>query len=133
MPQEMLTTLWLSKLPENIRDIVGSGNSSVDDKAVAADKIRDLSSFRVANQVSALSFDERFDLINKQLEVLTVQIRESRSTYRSRSNSRNRPGPRARSPSARREPLVDGLCWYHETFGERARKCVDGCKRASKN
>lgn len=52
----------------------------------------------------------------------------SNRTYQQRPNNyRNR---RFRSPSPYRKNLniVDGLCYYHTKFGERAYKCAKGCK-----
>ena len=50
----------------------------------------------------------------------------SSSRSRSRSSSRSR-GSRSRSSSSNR----DGLCWYHATFGDKARRCRSPCTHRS--
>lgn len=69
----------------------------------------------------------------KEQHAVTITAIERRDTpnhTRSRSSQRDSfRGSRTRSESRSSEPDFDdqGRCWYHSTFGDRARKCKPGC------
>lgn len=79
--------------------------------------------------------------LTKEIAALRTETqteRQHRSRYRSpsrerrgRSQSRRYGSP---SPYRRLPEIRNGQCWYHEKFGQNARKCQPGCKHyATKN
>ena len=71
--------------------------------------------------------------LQSQVANLTMELRYMKEE-RSRSRERGNQWERRRSQSNQRRPLKEGeVCYYHETFGEKARRCRKGCAKASKN
>ena len=91
------------------------------------------------------SFTSAFE--SEQTDVNAVRDRQRpKQTYNSRSNNNNNNRPsgsnsNARSFSSNNNDRFDnkqsskiksnGLCFYHDKFGEDARSCANGCKRWS--
>jgi len=56
--------------------------------------------------------------------------RHNNSRFRSRSRSQHRHrSPKPEKESELQPEFFHDLCWYHYTFGEKARSCADGCLR----
>lgn len=78
-------------------------------------------------QVSALQVDKR-----------SSRSHERRNYGRYKRSRQNSPFYRNRSKTpvnTSEADIVDGLCWYHRTFGDKSFKCKNGCMRyrTSKN
>ncbi|CAH8553506.1 unnamed protein product [Schistosoma rodhaini] len=119
--------LWLRRLPPNVQQILAVGDSDVDIDNIAkiADKIYE----RMRNATSqTLNFtvDERIEALQKEINALCHKLTSLNHNDRKRSWSRSRSRDRNRSFS---KGLPDpAICWYHQTFGYRARKCRSPCK-----
>lgn len=126
---EILRTLWLQRLPNNMQQILSACKDSLKDLAIIADKINEVSSCTTVvsgvNDVISTSNIEtlRAEISSLRLEVQRLTRNQSRSTRntRSKSCSRNR--------SLSRDKLKHGrLCWYHRIFASRAQKCIAPCQ-----
>lgn len=151
---EFLRSLWSSRLPVNVQQIIASQNVSLTDLADLADKIMDISpshSFQVASTSQStansstvpLSFEGMLAKMEEMItcrikseisqQIAQLNIRESRSRTphtggRGRRFSRSKSRGRQRSHS--RKP---GICWYHNLFGDKAEKCTSPCNYSSGN
>lgn len=140
----ILKSLFLRRLPKEVNMVLVSASSSldIDNLAAMADKIMEVS--RPQNYISAISpsafssattlssqpphvnvdnpLQEEVRQLREMVQQLSLQMAQN---HRSRSNQRNtgRNPVRNRSRSASRQPN-DSTCWYHQTFGDKARKCT---------
>ena len=140
----VLETLWSSKLPETLRAIIASINISLDEKAQTADKIYDRTKFETSSisndtrntsgsSVHAVDFSTQIADLTRQIDELS---RKMNNNFRSRSRSRSKSHPRHRSSSRngnrnlknKHEEKKFEQCWYHFKFNENARNCTDWCK-----
>lgn len=114
---QMLKTLWLQKLPDDIRTVVACSPIGTD-QALQADM-----AFDVRRQyVNTVKPDD-----NPELQELREQIAALQRNIRDRDRSPSRP------PADRKYPNKKGECYYHERFGAKARKCNKPCSYPSKN
>lgn len=133
---DLLKSLWLSRLPNNIQIILAASNEDLTKLASMADKINELvipgciNSTQV-NSPPAPSIEKQVAELSKQVNELSALLHDSRQRPRFRNN-RNQSRNRERSQSRRRisrqykEPS-NGLCFYHTNFGVKARKCSPPC------
>ena len=115
-----LRELFLQRLPSNVRMVLASTGEPTDIEALAslADKIMEVAT----PQVSAVTVDPQ---LSSEVSQLRAEVARLRKLIQSpRSNSRGRSA----SP-ARPRPQSD-LCWYHQRFGDTARKCKSPCTKA---
>lgn len=120
-----LETLFLQRLPENIRNIVSASSGSTEEKAKIADKIFELSNNQVHavntnpnSEINALRSDIRYlaETLNK---ISTFPSNRSRGSFRRRSVSR--------SSSPHPQNNNNNICYYHKRFGAKAIKCTSPC------
>ncbi|XP_039954202.1 uncharacterized protein LOC120770683 [Bactrocera tryoni] len=124
----ILKSIWMSRLPSHMRLIISISNEPLDKVALLADKICEVSdtlhvhvvetpNTAIANQSS----------IEQQLAEITKEIASIKANInrRPRSRSRSRPPPR----SGMQNNNSNGLCWYHHKFGNDARKCRSPCAK----
>lgn len=141
IPDDTLRILWQGHLPDTIRAVLAvSEIKELDHLSSIADNVFETS--RTVHQVNEVSQSQQpstakdTELIMAEIAKLSFKVAElerSRprfknrwnSNYRSRSASRNR----SRNPSnQRRTPeSPDWLCFYHNRFHARAKKCVEPC------
>ncbi|GFW90622.1 hypothetical protein TNCV_566601 [Trichonephila clavipes] len=76
----------------------------------------------VSKYSSANSNDSSESKLLKELKLLRQEVKELR---RSRSFSRNHFDSRNRGKSPK--PKASNLCWYHNKFATKARKCIQPC------
>ncbi|XP_065356395.1 uncharacterized protein LOC135950795 [Calliphora vicina] len=122
----VLKTLFLDQLPDNIRSVLVTSNADLPTIAQQADKIMDIA----YPQVSAISpTDNIIQELSAKIEALEKKIDLS---SRRRSNFREDGKQRHRSKSRNRR---SGWCWYHSRFEDRAEKCIPPCSynQQSKN
>lgn len=131
---------------------------TLDDLAKIADKIMDsIGALQPQTQVSAVATSAESAIL-EQLTKLQLQLNEMQCSHRReiaavrseleegrRGRSNSRLDLRDRSPSydrgrssirgrsSSRPPVqYDGMCWYHFTFGDSARKCKAPCRLSGK-
>lgn len=131
--EQLLRQLWMQRLPSSLQPIATmlAKTQSLTELAEAADafaeqmgstlnNVRTQPSNAPSTSTTSTS-DPMMAAICEQLAALRMDFKRSRPQHRSRSRSRRRQSrSRTRSPS----PL---MCWYHETFGDQARKCTPPC------
>lgn len=138
---DLLKTLWVQRLPTQVRAILSVSSDSLSNLASMADKIIEVA--EIKNDFSQISTAENMGLSraksaeNEQINVLQTQIasltRKVEEMGRARSQSRGRKFDRisrnaSKSPSYRStsQPRFE-FCWYHHKFGSRATKCREPC------
>lgn len=139
---EFLRSLWSSRLPTHVQAIIASQTgTTLNDVAELADKIMEVASsplHQVAS-TSTFSFDSMLNRLEEMISTrikteMTQQIaqltgRQPRGRgrspfYRDTSRSKSRGRSRSRTP---------GMCWYHDIFGDKAKKCRQPCNYKSEN
>ncbi|XP_050555622.1 uncharacterized protein LOC126911620 [Spodoptera frugiperda] len=135
VPEEFLRTIWTSRLPAGTQAIVASQSKrDLAELAELADRIHDVVGTQVASTAaitttatspspSGNSAQSEIAALTKQVAMLAERV-ERLSRPRGRSSSRTRHRSNTRSASSYK---MSPLCWYHQNFGERARKCVKPC------
>lgn len=140
---DVLRTIWNSRLPHDMQAILSTQQTlTLDQLADLADNIKATYQNGSTSQISEVQqeptpLEERLyskitQLIselrteineNLKLEINAMQ-REGRLTQG--QTDRSRPHARSRS-SSRKRPFNSELCWYHNCFGAKARKCTSPC------
>lgn len=125
LPESLLKTLWISRLPTNTQGILATiGEKSLDDMAVIADKILETHQSGQYVAVASTSSEKHIKSLEKEIDDLRIEIR---SLIRQRSNTHERFRSKSRN---RNDPK---LCYYHNRFGSKARKCRQPCSYNSEN
>lgn len=141
---DVLRTLWLQRLPTQIKAILTASGDSLINLAVLADKISEVVEpkggmsqiLSVSNDVATVE-QSRIDRMETQLLSLSKKIDELGRSHFYARNARSRTR-RANNPVKSREnssTRQHELCWYHFKFGENASKCREPCNfsKTSKN
>lgn len=134
LSDDALKTLWIERLPEQIRPVISISGDDLNKVAVMADKMLEITSYHHINEVAT---PVNFDQGNSQMSALTKRVEElsklvsEMSNNRGRSQSRSKSNNRGRSSSKSKNSRP--YCSYHYKFGAMARKCVDPCKFKSES
>ncbi|KAK2578439.1 hypothetical protein KPH14_012567 [Odynerus spinipes] len=116
---EFLRTLWMSRLPASMRAILATQSSlTLDQLADSANKIHETigASIQTVAQPASLPVDD----LKVALNAIVTRLKRLEARPRSRSTSRRRKPSRSRERSV----LGDSNdCWYHQRFGDNARRC----------
>ncbi|XP_036342245.1 uncharacterized protein LOC118751521 [Rhagoletis pomonella] len=124
----ILKSIWMSRLPSNMRLIISISNEPLDKVALLADKISEVSD---TPHVSAVETQQTAahtqSNIEQQLAEITKEIASIKANINRRSRSRTRYRPP--SHSGTRNADSNGLCWYHLKFGNDAKKCRSPCSK----
>lgn len=126
--EAFLRELFLQRLPNSVRMILASaGDVQLSRIAEMADNIMEV----CAPSLSALSQPHNSDIADLRAEVsrltgLVETLTTNRRPPRRRSQSRQTLNRRRSSPAG-----GTGLCYYHQKFAHRARRCVSPCSFAS--
>lgn len=134
LDNKFLKELWLQRLPENLRSLLSifMDNIGLEDLAVKADRAYEHTNSRVlevredSNETSSTM--KLLSDIQQRLANLEVRRPSRSSTHRPRSNSRP-VGKHSRSSS--RSSVSHDICWFHATYGDKARRCRPGCQYKS--
>lgn len=131
VPDDFLRTVWTSRLPPNVQTIVASQpKSDLDDVADLADRVNDIAPSTshvasVAHSAHTSALEDKVAALTRQVEILSMQVKKTYS-FRNRSQQRSRSNSRTRSHGQQ-------YCWYHDRFGNKAKKCVSPCNFKSGN
>lgn len=137
-PDELLTSLWESRLPSQISAILKCGNFT-DNKVrlTTADRVFDaLKNVQVHSMQSAVSTSmqstsdmyEKLLMRNRDLEAEINELRVRFNKMNKSGSSRDASRNRGRSQSRNRNFRNSDFCYYHNRFGEKALKCREPCK-----
>lgn len=139
MPDDFLKTLWSGRLPNILQTVLASQPElSLDKLAELADTVHDIAPAG-PQQVATASSPSQPSLVqdmmtqiselSKQVALLSTKVRNHSHT---RCNTRDRKSSRSRS-RPRQPPPDHPHCFYHYTYGVRARKCVQPCDWRAEN
>ncbi|XP_022171539.1 uncharacterized protein LOC111034568 [Myzus persicae] len=138
---ELLKTLWLQRLPTQVKIILTASGDSLVNLACMADKIMEVAGVSKDNfgciastdisrtrSFPSTNTDTPFEKLEKQIAALTLKV-EKLTNNRERSRSRNNHRSVSGTSRARNGDKVNHeLCWYHFKFGDKATKCREPCK-----
>ena len=122
IPEHLLKTLWLQRLPSHIQAILqAQSDLTIEKLAQIADKINEVQVTPPSVCATSRHSFNQSD-IDAKINELSRKLVEIQETLQ----HRRRSSPRSRSSSLQRtNPEV---CWYHDTFGSKARKCIQPCR-----
>lgn len=129
---DLLKSLWISRLPSNIQPILAASNEELTALSAMADKIHELVLPNTINATSTSkclapsSLESQVAELTKQVNELTTFLHSSRPKFRDTPNRSPHLRHRSSSRKKLKEPS-DGLCFYHVNFGTNARKCKPPC------
>lgn len=125
MPDDFIKSLWLQRLPSDMRQIISATEGDLTQMSKVADKIFEVSDSSSASEITTKSLNvniqTQIDDINKRFKNLENNFNRSRSSSRNRGQFR-----RSRSRSKSRQRVFDKY-WYHYKYGDQAKKCVQPC------
>ncbi|KAM7292675.1 uncharacterized protein ISCGN_025813 [Ixodes scapularis] len=140
----LLRELFLQRLPSNVRMVlVSTPSMSLDDLAQLADRIMEValpivsSIDRMLGETTATTRPQHTGSdypaslvvteLRQQISELTAQVAALVSRPPALHQSRSTSRPRYSSSPRRQRQNNEGLCWYHRTFGDDARRCHQPC------
>lgn len=142
--EELLKSLWIQRLPQQIRVILSINESGLDNMAKQADKIAEVTPQRGIDATESCSSANNNDIRNELADLRSMieklSLRENgRETRREqgRSGTRDRSVSRYRSKSYNRQHFRnnnfqqndndENICYYHNKWGNKAKKCKPHC------
>ena len=144
VPEDFLKTLWANRLPTNLQTVLASQpDLSLDKLADLADTVNEIAPAgplqvaSVADSCTSSLMKEMASQISeltRQVTSLSTRV-DNQKQVRGRSNSRcKNTNWRGRSRSRPRQaPENHPHCWYHFTYGTRAKKCTQPCTWRTEN
>lgn len=120
--EEVLKSLWLQRLPQQVQAILASSKHELEELAQLADRITDVlspSAMAVATVAPTNSNTK-----DAQISALTEQVTKLVAHL---SRDRSRPSHNSRRRSRSKSQPTSKPCWYHQRFGGRALKCTQPC------
>lgn len=123
---EVLRTLWLQRLPQQIQAILAvNTGQDITQLASMADKISEALSSSDVLSVSSTSVAE----LQQQIAALKTEIGQLRRRSSSRQRNSSRHNDKSHSPAAARKASTkQSFCWYHRRFGRAAKRCQQPCE-----
>lgn len=138
VPEDFVKTIWSSRLPHNMQQIIASQtSSSIETLADLADRIQDIAppapsvASTSASRPSVCAMED----MARQIAELTRQV-QALTADRARSRNQSSHRHRGRSASSRRPDSrhrKQPFCWYHSKFGNKANKCISPCDFQAEN
>ncbi|XP_071632181.1 uncharacterized protein [Temnothorax longispinosus] len=137
VPDSLLRTLWLGRLPTQMQMVLATRTEDpLNSIAEQADRIHEMTSKAVvaatATPVNKESLEARIQALTKQVATLTTRLSRDNSRQRNNWKGHNRSRSRSQSrnrgkPQEEKNDKNDKHCYYHNRFGEKARKCTQPC------
>ena len=139
MSQEMIRKLFIAKMPENIRNsLIVVKNLSVDELALTADQMISCGKksavkntlFAMDHKKSEQSAASNNSEILSRMDSLEKKLNDVLNFTKSdKSNKFNKQQPfnRFSKGNKRKTSGQPDVCWFHKTFGSRAKKCTKPC------
>ncbi|XP_039309201.1 uncharacterized protein LOC120359008 [Solenopsis invicta] len=122
IPDQLLRTLWMGRLPSQLQAILATRTAD-DLEAVAeqADRIHE-----VANRATGVaSLQSATPTLQQQIKELAKQV-ASLSGRLSRSTGKSQKRDRSQSRS-KKKTEESNVCFYHRRFKDKAKKCTQPC------
>ncbi|XP_051162404.1 uncharacterized protein LOC127282272 [Leptopilina boulardi] len=145
VPDAMLRTLWMHRLPNSAQAILAAqqelplekiaelADSIIEVNARSRPAVAEASINTASVDIILQKFDQVVATMTANMGAMKLQIAElqmkvdnNRSGHPGRSHSRGRSQSRGRSAS-------NGVCWYHSRFREKATKCLRPCTFSAGN
>ncbi|KAJ8914193.1 hypothetical protein NQ315_015966 [Exocentrus adspersus] len=121
----ILRSLWMSRLPSHTQAILAMDDDvALDSRAKGRQNLEMMRQHQL-QEVASTSRREK-DLIYQAIDALEKKIAKLCSAQ----ENFDRPRPRSRSRSRTRNR---DLCWYHDRFAAKAKKCTPPCNFVSEN
>ncbi|XP_031619422.1 uncharacterized protein LOC116338365, partial [Contarinia nasturtii] len=124
LTDDALKSLWIDRLPENVRAVVAISNDDLTTCSNLADKILELTTLKQTtlmnvNEIKTDNFS--ISELKAQINELSKSIRELKSNSKQGTHSSRviETKNRSRSKSRGKSPY----CYFHYKFGAMARKC----------
>lgn len=138
--ENLLIKLWLRNLPALVQTAVtASGRTEAIDMAKVADEVYEV--YERQAKFTPLSSNAGISELvaqNQQLLAEVAALKKSfsdmkdSSRYHSRNRSRNRnDSDRSHNRTPSSSNRNNGLCWYHEKYGNTAKKCRLPCTKSN--
>lgn len=112
---EALKSLWLERLPENVRTIISIVDGDSYKMSLQADKIMEVQTYANVSEIKANPSNSS---LRDEIEKLREEIRQLKTGRQQRNRSRSKSRPNTRFP----------FCKYHYKFGDKAKKCTEPCE-----
>lgn len=139
--QDLLKTIWIERLPPQIRGVILTATGNLDHLGSLADQILEAASPPTAaaiTQTDASHLTAAIAALTAKVDQLAatqarMRIQQEQEHHRSRQRSQTpNSNSRNRSPSNRRNANHNPtFCWYHNVFGTQATKCRQPCAYAA--
>lgn len=141
----MFRELFLQKLPTSVQKVLATVDNAtaIEKLAETADRVVEIEPTSSVSSLQGVS-EDRITKLEQQIAQLSTKIeklfknrsfsRHPRSSQRSQQQStHNPPSDRSQSTNRRRSgsPPKPEFCYYHNRFGNNARKCMPPCKFSS--
>jgi len=132
VPDSLLRTLWLGRLPNQMQVILATRTEDrLNEVAEQADRIHEMSSRTIVAVTNAPkekgTLEMQIQALTKQVATLATHLARGRTKERN-LDKRNRSRSRSRSRSqATNKEYNKSHCFYHNRFGEKAKKCTQPC------
>lgn len=119
IPDSVVRTLWLGRLPASVQPIMATQrNQELDEAADLADSVYEATSKNSLTPPRVTAMENMMDQLKRTVKQAVQQ----------EVNSATRPGLRSTPHKKHPRPNQSDVCWYHTKFGRRARKCQAPCK-----
>lgn len=137
--EDFLRTIWLDRLPKEARSILATLRSAtLEQVAETADEVvQTLRSGKRERHIAAVAappptMQEQMAELTAAVASLSRRLEEKEKDGYYRDRRRDTSRSRARSKSRSRNTKY---CWFHNRFGEKARRCTSPCEftRKEKN
>lgn len=135
-----LSTLWLNKMPENIKGILIISEGDLDKQAILADKILQIShpaeAFAARTEPPCRPGKKTQvkpppDTVQDRIEKLERRFAEFPFSKGHRSQPQRQGQDDKEHPRNKDRRHSNGLCYFHNRFGARARNCKKPCSWTS--
>ncbi|KAF8766415.1 hypothetical protein HNY73_019480 [Argiope bruennichi] len=127
--EEVLKSLWLQHLPQQLQAILSTHTASLDKIAEMADRI-----INIYSSTEICSVNRTYEPNNtkeekiKSLETGIAELPQKFDNFIGRGRSQKKSGNFRNHGRSRSNSSHYRLCWYHHKFGKNARKCNKPCK-----
>lgn len=128
---ETLSIMWQGHLPASVRAVLAvCDKQEIQKLAEIADKVMENTQPLHVAEVQPTSFTNDNAFIISEIAKLSMQVKNlERGRFRRYGSSRHtsRSASRGRNMRRRTPENADWLCFYHNRFRNRAKKCIEPC------